>query len=55
MTDSESNIIFINEEEAHGNYKDIRRRKPNLDKSKKVLGYSPKADFIKSLRRVLDE
>ena len=55
MTDSESNIIFINEEEAHGNYKDIRRRKPNLDKSKKVLGYSPKTDFIKSLRRVLDE
>ncbi len=55
ITSSESNIIFIKEEDAHGNYKDIRRRKPNLKKSFDVLGYKPKFKFEETLRRVVDE
>ena len=55
ITSSESNIIFIKEEDAHGNYKDIRRRKPNLQKSFEVLGYKPKFRFEETLQRVVDE
>ena len=55
ITSSESNIIFIKEEDPHGNYKDIRRRKPNLKKSFDVLGYKPKFKFEETLRRVVDE
>ena len=49
---SDSNIIFISEEDAHGNYKDIRRRKPSLSKSKRVLDYVPKYDFKSALEKV---
>lgn len=55
ITSSKSNIIFIKEEDAHGNYKDIRRRKPNLKKSFDVLGYKPKFKFEETLRRVVNE
>ena len=53
ITDSESNIIFINEEEAHGKYKDIRRRKPNLEKVKNLIDYVPKTSFEESLKKVI--
>jgi len=42
---SSSKIVFISEEKAHGNYRDIRRRKPDLSKSEKVLGYKPSYKF----------
>jgi nucleoside-diphosphate-sugar epimerase len=54
MTGSESNIIFIDEQKAHGKYKDIRKRKPNLDKSKKLLGYSPTKSFQSALKVVIE-
>jgi len=53
MTHSDSKILFIDEEDAHGTYKDIKKRKPDLSKSKLVLGYTQKTNFKKSLRRVL--
>ena len=53
MIDSESNIIFINEKDAHGNYKDIRRRKPNLKKAKNLIGYVPKKKLKESLQKIL--
>ena len=53
MTDSKSNIIFINEEEAHGKYKDIRRRKPNLEKVKNLIDYVSKTSFEESLKKVI--
>ena len=53
ITDSKSNIIFINEEEAHGKYKDIRRRKPNLEKVKNLIDYVPKTSFEESLKKVI--
>ena len=55
ITSSESKIIFITEEEAHGSYKDIRKRKPNLNKSLEVLGYKPKYNFEKTLQRVINK
>jgi UDP-glucose 4-epimerase len=54
MTDSESNLIFIDEEKAHGKYKDIRKRKPNLNKSKELLGYSPTKSFQSALKEVIE-
>ena len=54
MTGSESNIIFIDEQKAHGKYKDIRKRKPNLDKSKKLLGYSQTESFQSALKVVIE-
>lgn len=53
MTGSDSKIVFISEKEAHGNYKDIRRRKPNLNKSKQILGYRPKYKFEDILKKVI--
>ena len=47
-TNSSSEIKFIGEQEAHGNYKDIRKRKPDLIKSLNVLDYMPKYSFRKS-------
>ena len=55
ITSSESKIIFITEEQAHGSYKDIRKRKPNLNKSFEVLGYKPKFDFERTLQRVINK
>jgi len=54
MTGSESNIIFIDEEKAHGKYKDIRRRKPSLEKSKNLIGYAPNISFVESITKVID-
>ncbi len=54
MTDSGSQIVFISEEDAHGKYKDIKRRKPNLTKSFNVLGYSPEYSFEESIERVIN-
>ncbi len=53
LTKSKSKIVFIDEEKAHGKYKDIRRRKPNLEKAKNLLGYSPKVSFENALNKVL--
>jgi UDP-glucose 4-epimerase len=55
MTDSGSKIVFISEEEAHGKYKDIRRRKPNLEKAKNLIGYVPKTLFKESLKKLLGD
>jgi UDP-glucose 4-epimerase len=53
LTKSKSKIVFIDEEKAHGKYKDVRRRKPNLEKAKNLLGYSPKVSFENALNKVL--
>ena len=53
LTKSKSKIVFIDEEKAHGKYKDIRRRKPNLEKAKNLLGYNPKLSFEESITKVL--
>ena len=45
MTNSKSLIKFIGEEIAHGKYKDIRRRKPDLTKIRSLIGYEQKTNL----------
>ena len=54
MTNSKSLIKFIGEEIAHGKYKDIRRRKPDLTKIRSLIGYEQKTNFKQSLKKVIE-
>ena len=47
-------IKFIPEKKIFGNYKDIRRRKPDLSLAKKILGYKPKIKLKDAIRMVLN-
>ena len=49
---SSSKIIFISEEMAHGNYQDIRKRKPDLSKSKKILNFKPTYKFRDIIKKI---
>lgn len=46
-------IEFVSERKVFGNYKDIRRRRPDLNLAKKVLGYKPKIKLKKAIKMVL--
>ena len=48
-------IKYIPEKKIYGNYKDIRRRKPNLMLAKKILGYKPKIKLEKAIDMVINE
>ena len=48
-------ILFIPEKKIYGNYKDLRRRIPDLKNAKKYLGYKPKISFKKAIKIVIDE
>ena len=54
LTKSKSKIVFVDEETVHGKYKDIRRRKPNLEKAKRLLGFVPKNTFEDSIKKVIN-
>ena len=49
----EIKLKFIPEKEVFGTYKDLRRRIPNLDKAKKLLGYHPSIKFKDALKLVI--
>tara|TARA_B100000963_G_C22548202_1_gene635460 strand:+ start:332 stop:1297 length:966 start_codon:yes stop_codon:yes gene_type:complete len=46
-------INYIPEADIFGSYKDIRRRKPDLQKASKLLGYKPQISFEETVQRVL--
>ena len=46
---SPSKIKHITTEEVFGKYNEISRRRPDLSKSKKVLGYAPSLNFDEGL------
>jgi UDP-glucose 4-epimerase len=46
-------IEFIPEEEIYGTYKDLRRRKPDLSKAKRLIGYSPKISLTEAIQVVV--
>jgi UDP-glucose 4-epimerase len=50
----ERKIKFVPEKKIFGNYKDIRRRKPDLSLAKKILGYKPKIKLKDAIRMVLN-
>jgi len=54
LTKSKSKIVFVDGEKIHGKYKDVRRRKPNLEKSKNLIGYVPKISFEESITKVIN-
>ena len=45
-------IDFIPESEIYGDYRDLRRRLPDLTKAKKLLGYEPKVPFKEAVTMV---
>lgn len=45
-------IDFIPESEIYGDYRDLRRRMPDLSKAKKLLGYEPKVPFKEAVTMV---
>ena len=48
----EINIKFIPEKQIFGNYRDLRRRVPDLSKAKDLLDYEPKIKFKEAIKIV---
>lgn len=46
-------LKFIEMADVFGDYKDIARRKPDLDKARSILGYTPSVTFEEGLKRVI--
>ena len=46
-------IEFIPEKIVFGDYKDLKRRIPNLDKAKEILGYEPKVKLKDAIKMVI--
>ena len=47
-------VEFIPEKEIYGTYKDLRRRRPDLTKAKKILGYSPRIPLKNAIKLVIN-
>jgi UDP-glucose 4-epimerase len=52
-TGNELKLKFIKMSEVFGEYKDIMRRRPDLTKARKLLGYVPKTDMREAIAQVL--
>ena len=53
LCNSKSKIKHISQQEAFGDYKEIKRRKANTKKAFKLLGWKCKDDFTDKLREVI--
>ena len=47
-------IEFIPEKEVFGNYRDLRRRVPDISKAKRLLNFEPKVPFKEAIARVAE-
>ena len=56
LTHSSSEVHFIPYDQAwpKGTYEDLVYRAPNLEKIRKYIGYEPKVDLDKALRRIIE-
>ncbi len=54
-TKHELKLKFVPLSEVFGKYKDILRRKPDLSKAKRILGYSPKVRLEDAVRLTIKE
>ncbi|MBI4620236.1 MAG: GDP-mannose 4,6-dehydratase [Desulfobacterales bacterium] len=54
-TGKELKIKFLPMEEIFGKYKDIMKRKPDLTKAKKMLGYEPKVSLREAIQITIEE
>ena len=52
---SNSEIKFISEEDAYGNYKDIKRRFADTTKAKKLIGYKTNYTTKQGIERVIND
>ena len=52
-TGKEIKLKHIKMEEIFGKYKDIMRRRPDLTKAKKLLGYKPKISMEEAIKRMI--
>jgi UDP-glucose 4-epimerase len=48
-------IDFIPESEIYGEYRDLRRRRPDLSKAKKLVGYAPQVPIRDAIKIVIDK
>ena len=48
-------IEFIPESEIYGEYKDLRRRRPDLSKAKRLVGYTPQVPIKDAIKIVIDK
>lgn len=53
--ETESKIIFMATNEIFGTYKEIQRRRPCLEKSKRLLGYAPKISFDEGVSILIEK
>ena len=53
LCNSKSKIKHISQQEAFGNYKEIKRRRANTKKAFKLLGWKCKDDFTDKLKEVI--
>jgi UDP-glucose 4-epimerase len=54
-TGREIKIKYIKMEEIFGKYKDILRRRPDLSKAKKILGYLPKTNMEEAIKKMIEQ
>lgn len=52
LSKEDLDIDFIPESEIYGDYKDLRRRLPDLTKAKELLGYEPQISFEEAVKKV---
>jgi UDP-glucose 4-epimerase len=52
-TGKELKLKYVKMEEIFGQYKDIMRRRPDLKKAEKLLGYQPKISMEEAVRRIV--
>ena len=52
-TGKEIKLKYVKMEEIFGKYKDIMRRRPDLTKAKKLLGYEPKISMEEATKRII--
>jgi len=53
-TGKDIRIRYVKMEEIFGNYKDIMRRRPDLSKAKKLLGYEPRTNMEEAIKKVIE-
>ncbi len=55
LCNSSSKIKHVSQQEAFGNYKEIKRRRANTQKIKELTNYIQKTKFTEKLKEVIDE
>ena len=52
---SKSKILYVETDEIFGTYSEIQRRRPSLEKSREILGYSPTVSFDDGISMLINK